>query len=337
MRVIVLLAQLNEVDLAVDAHKARLVEIAEAAREPAALVVNPNSSSTQTVNLVSTTIFTLDVTDQVTGCIGQTDEVIVQIEGGPLAVIIDPDKPAICKGETAILTAYPSGGNQGNYTYTWSDNVGNSYPSSPQIIVSPVETLVFHVIIDDGFNQVEAFHTLEVYPSVAFDWGGGPESFIACPYDSVVLIPEPHPAGWNYLWSDGSVEDHITVKVTGIGFSLQTYTLTTTSDEGCTFSKSATVIFDFSYCFGIGEKNQDPSVRVIPNPSKGRFKVEMDNPTDFSELIVYSPVSGKVFEKIISGNNKEINIDLQHLPAGLYILHLKGPASLVTRKVLIRP
>jgi uncharacterized protein len=38
MRVIVLLAQLNEIDLAVDAHKVRLVEIAEAAREPAALV-----------------------------------------------------------------------------------------------------------------------------------------------------------------------------------------------------------------------------------------------------------------------------------------------------------
>jgi predicted nucleic acid-binding Zn-ribbon protein len=38
MRSVVLLAQLNEVDLAVDAHKARLAEIAEAAREPVALI-----------------------------------------------------------------------------------------------------------------------------------------------------------------------------------------------------------------------------------------------------------------------------------------------------------
>jgi hypothetical protein len=37
MRAIVLLAQVNDLDLAVDAHKARLAEIAEAAREPAAL------------------------------------------------------------------------------------------------------------------------------------------------------------------------------------------------------------------------------------------------------------------------------------------------------------
>ncbi len=38
MRSVVLLAQLNELDLAVDAQKARLAEIAEAVREPAALV-----------------------------------------------------------------------------------------------------------------------------------------------------------------------------------------------------------------------------------------------------------------------------------------------------------
>jgi predicted nucleic acid-binding Zn-ribbon protein len=38
MRSVVLLAQLNEIDLTVDAHKARLAEIAEAAREPAALI-----------------------------------------------------------------------------------------------------------------------------------------------------------------------------------------------------------------------------------------------------------------------------------------------------------
>jgi hypothetical protein len=37
MRAVMLLARLNEIDLTVDAHKARLAEIAEALREPAAL------------------------------------------------------------------------------------------------------------------------------------------------------------------------------------------------------------------------------------------------------------------------------------------------------------
>ena len=38
MRAIMLLARLNEIDLAIDAEKARLTEIAEALREPAALI-----------------------------------------------------------------------------------------------------------------------------------------------------------------------------------------------------------------------------------------------------------------------------------------------------------
>ena len=38
MRAVMLLARLNEIDLAIDAEKARLTEIAEALREPAALI-----------------------------------------------------------------------------------------------------------------------------------------------------------------------------------------------------------------------------------------------------------------------------------------------------------
>ena len=153
----------------------------------------------------------------------------------------------------ATLTAIASGGNLGNYTYTWSDNLGNTYPSTQQISVSPDTTLVFHVVADDGFNQVEAYYELLVFPSATFDWTGGQEEIMACPYDSIVLRPEPNPTTWSYLWSNGSVADHITVGATGIGYSQQTYSLTATTPDGCNFSKSAQVIFDFSYCFGVNE------------------------------------------------------------------------------------
>jgi hypothetical protein len=305
--------------------------------EPASLVTNPNSAFTTTVNLINTTVFTLTVSDQVTGCPGGSDEVIVQIDGGPLSVIIDPDEPAICLGDTAILTAYASGGNQGNYTYLWNDNLGNFYPSTQQIMVSPDDTLVFHVLIDDGFNQVGAYHTQIVYPSVEFNWTGGLGNIVACPYDSVVLRPEPHPSGWSYLWSNGSVEDQITVGVTGIGFDLQNYSLTTTNEQGCFFTKSIQVIFDFSYCFGIAEENVDKNVRIIPNPNNGKFKIEINNPLNFKEISIYNSLSGKVFGKPVTGNDHEMELDLDCLTPGLYIIHIKGAACLVSRKVLILP
>ena len=305
--------------------------------EPASLVTNPNSSITQTINLVSTTFFNLTVTDQLTGCSGEPDEVIVQIEGGPLAVVINPDKPALCKGETAILTAYASGGNEGYYTYTWSDDLGNTYPSTQQISVTPDDTLVFHVIIFDGFTYVEAFHTLVVYPSAEFSWVGMQESITACPYDSVILKPDPQLPGWTYLWSNGSILDQIIVKVTGIGFSVQEYTLTIMTADGCTFSKTAQLIFDFAYCTGISEDEPGPSFRIIPNPSNGRFKVEIDKPGNFNELLLYSPISGKVFVKNITGNDREIDINIINLPAGLYVLYLKGTGRPAKGKVLSKP
>jgi hypothetical protein len=303
---------------------------------PADMVTNPNSSVTQTVNLVSTIIFSLTVTDQVTGCIGEPDEVIVQVEGGPLAVVINSDKPAVCEGESAILTAWPSGGNQGNYTYTWTDNLGNAYPSTAQITITPDETLVYHIVVYDGFNTTEAFKELVVYPSTEFTWAGGSDQIMACPTESILLKPAPQLPGWSYLWSNGSVEDQITVGVTGIGFSLQSYTLTTTSGEGCSFSKSIQVIFDFSYCFGIGEEHSDLDVCISPNPGNGAFKVEWQNAGAFNILTVYSPVSGKLFEKSVTGL-REINADLSSLPAGVYILYLQGTGGILTRKVLIYP
>jgi hypothetical protein len=63
----------------------------------------------------------------------------------------------------------------------------------------------------------------------------------------------------------------------------------------------------------------------------------LNNPDDYSGLLIYSPIGGKVFQEIISGKNPEIGIDVHHMPAGLYILYLQGPATLFSRKVIIRP
>jgi hypothetical protein len=305
--------------------------------EPAQLVINPDSANTQTVNLTTTTIFSLVVTNLPSGCVSEPDEVMVNIVGGPLSVVIHPDRPSICRGDTAILTAYASGGNQGNYTYTWSDNLGNSYPSTAQIMVFPADTLEFHVEVNDGFNSAEGFYTLIVHPSAEFSWFGGQDIIKACPFDTVILKPETLPATWDYLWSNGWTGDQITALVTGIGHNIQNYTLTVMNEDGCTFSRSAAIIFDFSVCSGIGEDHSDESIKIMPNPNNGKFRVLLSDTGNFTEILIFSPLAGKVFEKSIEGIKHEIEIDLHQLPAGLYILYLKGPSVFLTRKIIIRP
>jgi hypothetical protein len=173
-----------------------------------------------------------------------------------------------------------------------------------------------------------------VYPGSEFTWYGMQDVIHACPYDSIILKPDPQPSDWEYLWSNGSVADHITVGSTGIGFNVNNYTLTTTSPNGCTFSDNIQVVFDFSYCFGVDENEDGNNVKIIPNPSKGKFRVEISEQRDFELLSVFNSFSVKVFERDIAGQ-RELEIDLGNLPEGLYFLALKGNTSLEFDKVLI--
>ena len=305
--------------------------------EPAQLVINPESAITQTVNLSATTVFNLVVTNLLSGCVSEPDEVVINIIGGPLSVVIHSDRPSICKGDTTMLEAYASGGNQGNYTYSWSDNLGNSYPSTGQIMVFPTDTAEFHVEVHDGFNLAEGFYTLIVRPSAEFNWFGGQDIITACPFDTVILKPEPLPATWDYLWSNGWAGNQITALVTGIGHNIQNYTLTVTNEVGCTFSRSASVIFDFSECSGISEDHADEQIKIMPNPNNGKFRILLSETVNVAEIMLFSPLAGKVFEKNIEGKRHEIDVDLHQLPAGLYILYLKGPSVILTRKIIIRP
>lgn len=304
--------------------------------EPAEMVLNPNSSATETVILEGTTIFTLTVTDQVTGCVGLADEMMVEVTGGPLAVIINSDKPYLCEGETAVLTAYPSGGNVGGYGYTWTDNLGNSYPSTQEITVSPASTLTFKVTVFDGFTTTEAYKMLEVYPSMEFSWPGDARVVFACPLDSLVLQPANQPSpDCSFLWSNGSVTDHITVGVTGIGFSLDTYSLTISSEEGCSYTDSVTVIFDFAYCSGISSRQAVAPVLISPNPSRGVFLVTFPAKNDFKRISVYNSISGLVFDEEIPDNPEQVAIDLTDHPDGIYFLILAGMNGMISGKMLI--
>jgi hypothetical protein len=302
--------------------------------EPSSLVVDPNSALAQTLNLEITTPFYLTITDLETGCISLSDEVIVQIEGGPLAVTINPSQPTVCSGNEVTLTAYTSGGNEGNYTYAWTSNPPGFSSNLPAITVQPLTTTQYTVTINDGFNIVQDDIEIIVYPGSEFTWSGMQDVVNACPYDSIILKPDPQPADWQYLWSNGSVADHITVGSTGIGFNVNNYTLTTTSPNGCTFSDNIQVVFDFSYCFGIDENKAGNPVKIIPNPNPGKFRVEISEQHDFDLLSIYNSLSVIVFEKDISGEI-ELEINLANLPEGLYFVALKGTAGLEYVKVLI--
>jgi len=310
--------------------------------EPANMLISPTSQNTATKNLYQTTLFRLRAIDVNSGCSSQYDTVIVSLEGGPLGVTMSLQDDTICKGESTIITAYGFGGNYSNYTYTWyygTDvlKVETNAISSLEISPATPGNHVYTVDIFDGFNTFPGNITIYVAPSPAFSILGGPQ-IISCPTDTVLLEPDITFPGADYYWSNGSTAPLIHLSTTGIGFNVKTLYLKITNTEGCDYTDSVTVVFDFAACFGIDEYKTFPTVKVYPNPTTGLINIELEEGEGFSELQILNPQGYIIYKmdlgKLRPGNNK-IVADLSAFPKGVYLLRAIHERFIHHQKVVL--
>ncbi len=141
--------------------------------EPAALCVSPSSQQTGTIPLYVSTVFTLEVTDNGTGCGGSADSTIVYVSSGPLSTQALADNNAVCMGESVHLLAVPSGGT-GNYSYIWSSNPPGFSSTLKNPVVLPQVTTVYILSVTDGVETVHDSVSVTVSPlPAAFNVTGG--------------------------------------------------------------------------------------------------------------------------------------------------------------------
>ncbi len=118
--------------------------------EPANMVVNPNSQSTQTVTLFETQGYILTVTNPQGGCTS-TDTVFVYIGTAPLNVDATATPNALCKDESTQLHVNADGGS-GDFTYSWSptDYLNASNISNP--VATPPHTITYTCTVTDNIT-----------------------------------------------------------------------------------------------------------------------------------------------------------------------------------------
>jgi hypothetical protein len=131
--------------------------------EPASLLINPDVQNPETVNMTFTVMFSLQVVDAVTGCPGEfQDQTIVTITGGSLNVSPTANPSQICQGNSSQLSANALGGS-GNYTYSWISDPPGFTSAEENPIVSPFETTIYTVEVNDGFNVVTSSVNVVIY------------------------------------------------------------------------------------------------------------------------------------------------------------------------------
>jgi hypothetical protein len=307
--------------------------------EPADKLENPDIANPQTLNLYSSTLFTLHVTDLTYGCEeGTPDQMTVMISGSPLAVRPEVHPGEICVGESAQLFAVPEGGaGSETYTFIWSSNNGfSSSQQDPWITPQSVGSFIYTCLINDGYNTFQASVGVNVREVPFIDFGSG--ETVVCVYDTLTL--DAGNPGAQYVWSNGSTERKIYVVSTGIGFDMQTYSVIVTNPvTDCQSENTIDVIFDFSACNGIDEENGN-SYRIYPNPGDGTLHLVFqpgvkEAAVSISNLLgenIWGPFEFKDVE-----SNNDIVINLGKNPEGVYFIHIKNDNSvLTTDKYILR-
>ena len=129
---------------------------------PGSMLVDSTILTPTTVNLTTSQIYTLVVTDNTTGCVSNPDDVTITVVGGPLTLDMS-DNDTICIGDTAIITGTVSGGT-GTNTYTWTPTTGLSDATIYNPNAYPTVTTTYHLTVNDGATTVTDSVTVVVVP-----------------------------------------------------------------------------------------------------------------------------------------------------------------------------
>lgn len=295
-------------------------------------VQNPNTG-----NIYYTTMFLLEVTDAVSLCVSDQDEVIVAIEGGPLSANPIANPPAICYGTSSQLYAL-AGGGAGMYTYSWSSTPAGFTSTEANPIVTAFENTTYHLTLTDGFNTATGNALVTVYPLPVIVLG--PPDSTVCIYDTIIL--DAGNPGSSFEWSDGQETQAVTAAAVGIGFEMQDYSVTVTNENGCIDSASIILIFSFGACTGLEEQKYQ-GVYLFPNPSDGLFTLLVKECNGDLTVQVLD-LTGRVVDAVRRPPSAvhspqpgcQFPIDLRNLTSGIYLLRWTDGERSGTQKVVIR-
>ena len=313
--------------------------------EPSALLENASVLSPQTVVLNEEAEFTFVVKDE-NGCNSEPDKVWIFTGGDGLSVTPTASPSVICLNETTTLHANAFGGGE-NYSYQWHNESGwSSTAESPT--VSPTETTVYTVEVNDGFKLVSNTIEITVNPLPIVDLLPegyeyyGTDTIKACVRDTVTLDAGniANPPNMNFLWSNTATSQKVYVNTNGSWIDFQTYTVDVQNPVTlCSQNGKMTIFFDFNECqIGVNENaSLNDNISVSPNPTNGQFNIEFQGLKGDINIFI-DDVTGK---NIYRENNISIDsetfiksIDINAYPSGIYLIGIEHNGGIFNSKIV---
>lgn len=210
----------------------------------------------------------------------------------------------ICDGESLTLDA--GGGFQ---SYAWSNGA-----TSQSIAITTTGSYEVSVTDGNGCLGSDEF-TLNVASLPTPNLGGDTLSG-GLPF--LLQTSATYPA---YLWSTGDTQDSIYVTNGG------NYWVEVTDSNGCTGRDSVHFIIVASV-----DAQASSEIRVYPNPTTESVQIRLDKPFLQALAELYSSEGKRLYSTII--NQASYSINVEHLPAGIYLLQLTQNGAPVQFRII---
>lgn len=277
------------------------------------------SGATQVASPASTTTYTVTMIDG-NGCT-ETASVIITVETEP-TVIITPQSPVICAGESITLSA------SGAQNYNW-----NTGATSASINVSPANQTTYTVIGSNGVCQgaaVSATISVNLAPVVI---AGSDQTLIVA--GGTINFSNAGSGATSYSWSfdDGASSSLGSPSHTYIAAG--TYTVILTGTLG-NCSSTDTITINVGYT-GLEEVNLDESVNLYPNPSNGEFNLSLNFTIEQDvEISIFNTI-GELLDsrRINNASHSIVDFNLNNKAEGFYFVTIKTNNESITKRISI--
>jgi hypothetical protein len=239
----------------------------------------------------------------------------------PVATL-DPFSPVCDNIDTLVLTGgLPAGG-----TYSGIGVVNNKF--TPHT-VGPGTYTISYIVSNAGCSDT-ATQTILVKPTPVVSLTLNVNN--VCYYWPAFTLTGGTPTGGVYSGNGvNSGTGVFTPAQNLIGNHVITYVYTL---NGCTGSASQSMHVDG--CVGIPE-NDNLNISIMPNPTTGSFRINIQNVKEGFELGLYNDLGQKIFVENVLPQNNEFNkeVDLSNQPRGLYFLKLSGNDGVRIEKIVL--
>lgn len=258
--------------------------------------------TTQTIHISTSGTYQVTITDAF-GCADASPAVHVEVTPLPDPAIFADGPTEFCAGDSVTLTT-------GLFTsYAW--NTGDT----TQSIVVPASGS-YTVIVTDQYGCSAS----SAVPVVVFALPPVPEIIAA---DNILMSSAKSGNQWYFNDSllIGSTGQSLTAFETGF------YTVAMTDSNGCTvFSEPLQVVLT-----GVANLNDDSRIIIIPNPSRGVFRIFIGDTAD-AQITIFDAAGKQVFRTDVYMPE----IDLSAQPKGAYAVVIQTHNLTYRRIVLIQ-